>query len=271
MESVQRFFANNRVWRLLHSLQQQFVSNHCADSAAALTLATLFALVPFIAVSYQALALLPAAQELGQRIENWLFAHLLPATSHEVKDYLSQFAHQAQQLTPLGLLLLLVTALLMLQRIQKIFNRIWQADKPKRTWQGHVTYWLVLGVSPLLVVFGLAMTSYLLSWNLLSLASLPFVLQLLPLLASTLGFALMNKMMPNTEVSWAAAWIGGGFTALAFELAKYGFAFFVHYSSNYQLIYGAFAALPLLIMWIYLSWMMVLVGALLTRTANDYV
>ena len=262
-------------WQVLQKLRAQFVEARCTDSAAALTLATLFALVPMITVLYRALALLPEAQELGQRLDQWLFQYLLPTSGYEVQDYLRYFAEQARQLTGLSALMLLMTALLMLKRIQQAFRLIWRVEAAPRTWQQQLRYWLAWAFSPLLLTAGIAMTSVLLSWNWFASdwlawgwvmeSSAPWFLSLLPLLASTLAFALINRVMATVSISWMVAWIGGGCTALAFELAKYSFALFMQHFPSYQLIYGVFAALPLFISWVYLCWMIILVGALLTR------
>ncbi len=262
---IKRHLNRRVVWQALQDLHHQFVQARCMDSAAALTLATLFALVPMITVLYRAFALLPEAQQLGQRIEHWLFRHLLPTSGQEVQDYLGYFAEQARQLTGLSAVILILTALLMLHRVQQAFNRIWHSDVAQRSWQHHLRYWLVLGLSPLLLVAGVAMSSYLLSWHWFALPSVPGLFAIFPLLAGMLAFTLMNRVMAAVSVSWTCAGIGGGCTALAFELAKYSFALFMQHFPSYQLVYGAFAALPLLISWVYLSWLIILMGALLTR------
>lgn len=269
-KSIERIWRFQLLWQICQKLRAEFVQARCADSAAALTLATLFALVPMIAVLYQALALLPEAQQLGQWLDLWLFQHLLPTSGHEVQDYLRYFAEQARQLTGLSAVMLVVTGLSMLNRIQQAFARIWRVEAAPRTWQQQARYWLAWAFSPLLLVTGVAMTSILLSWHwfdwrLLVVPSISWLFSLLPLLTSTLAFALINRVMAPVSISWTAAGIGGGCAALAFESAKYIFALFVQNFPSYQLIYGVFAALPLFISWVYLCWMIILVGALWTR------
>jgi membrane protein len=224
------------VWQILQNLRTEFVQARCADSSAALTLATLFALVPMITVLYRALEFLPEAQQLGQRLDLWLFKHLLPTSGYEVQNYLRYFADQARQLTGLSAVMLVITALLMLNRIQQAFRCLWREEDLPRTWRQQIRYWLAWALSPLLLAAGVAMTSILLSWNWFAWDGLAWewvldpavswLLSLLPLLASTLAFALINRVMATVSISWTAAWIGGGCTALAFELAKYGFALF---------------------------------------------
>ena len=145
-----------------------FRSNRCEDVAAALTLATLFALVPSLAVLYSILAMIPELQGLGERIQALAFEHLVPSAGSEVQRYLLVFAEQARRLTVVGVVVLFVTALSMLRRIERAFNRIWFVETPRKGVVSFLRYWAVLSLGPLLLGFGLVMTSYVTSITLFS-------------------------------------------------------------------------------------------------------
>lgn len=259
-------------WRHLFN---HFQSHHCLDSAAALTLATLFALVPTLAVIYSILAMMPSLQGVGETIQNWAFQHLVPSTGSEVKEYLLDFAEQAKRLTTVGVAMLFVTAIGMLRRIEKVFNRIWCVQKPREQMLSFLRYWALLSLGPILLGLGLAVTSYVASLKLFADTLKMFAVQkwglsLLPFVTSWLSFALLNWVVPNRKVPLKAAGVGGFISALGFEGAKRLFAVFVSHFPSYQLVYGAFAFFPLFIIWIYLSWIIVLMGAVVARSVTVY-
>lgn len=256
-------------------LFNHFQSHHCLDSAAALTLATLFALVPTLAVLYSILAMMPSLQGVGETIQTWAFQHLVPSTGTEVKDYLLDFAEQAKRLTSVGVAMLFVTAIGMLRRIEKVFNRIWCVQKPREQMLSFLRYWALLSLGPILLGLGLAVTSYVASLKLFADTLKMFAVQkwglsLLPFITSWLSFALLNWVVPNRKVPLKAAGVGGFISALGFEGAKRLFAIFVSHFPSYQLVYGAFAFFPLFIIWIYLSWVIVLMGAVVARSLTVY-
>lgn len=259
-------------WR---HLINHFQTHHCLDSAAALTLATLFALVPTLAVLYSILAMIPSLQGVGETIQTWAFQHLVPSTGSEVQEYLSDFAEQAKRLTSVGVAMLFVTAIGMLRRIEKVFNRIWCVQQPREQVLSFLRYWALLSLGPILLGLGLAATSYVASLKLFADTLKLFAVQkwglsLLPFITSWLSFSLLNWVVPNRKVPLKAAGVGGFISALGFEGAKRLFAVFVSHFPSYQLVYGAFAFFPLFIIWIYLSWVIVLMGAVVARSMTVY-
>lgn len=266
-------------WRDLKAFWQHllnhFQQHHCFDSAAALTLATLFALVPTLAVLYSILAMIPSLQGVGETIQSWAFQHLVPSTGNEVKEYLLDFAQQAKRLTSVGVAMLFVTAIGMLRRIEKVFNRIWCVQQPREQVLSFLRYWALLSLGPILLGMGLVVTSYVASLALFAdtlkmLAVQQWGLALLPFITSWLSFAMLNWVVPNRKVPLKAAAMGGFVSALGFEGAKRLFAVFVSHFPSYQLVYGAFAFFPLFIIWIYVSWVIVLMGAVVARSLTVY-
>ena len=246
----------------------QFRTHGLLNSAAALTYATLFAVVPLMTVSYTMLSVFPTFAALGHEIQKYVFENFVPTGGSVVQESLTNFAYQARQLTYAGFAMLLVTAYLMLITIEKAFNEIWQVAESRRGVQRFVTYWAVLTCGPPLVVGGLLVSSYLMSLPLVSgvdAAGMQSLLGYLPPLLSATGFTVLFFAVPNCRVPFRHAVVGGILTMFFFEAAKRLFAAVV-VNMNMQIIYGTFAVVPLFLTWLYLVWLLVLSGAIVVRT-----
>lgn len=252
--------------KALRGVLQRFVSDDCPRNAAALTYTSLFAVVPLLTVTYSMLAALPVFRGVGDELEAILFDHFVPATGQVVQDYMGSFAQQARQLTLVGVIFLIVTAALMIVNIEKAFNAIWRVEKPRRGLQAFLIYWTVLTLGPLLLGAGLVLSSYLTSLPLLEKVTDPIgggvaVWNYLPFIFSALAFTLLYWAVPHCRVRFKDAAIGGLAMAFLFEMAKAGFTWFVTSFPNYELVYGAFAAFPLFLLWMYVSWLLILLCA----------
>lgn len=253
----------NYTWRVF----QRFLKDDGPRNAAALTYTSLFAVVPMLMVVYSMLAALPIFQGVGDELQAMLFNNLVPATGEVIQDYMQGFAKQARQMTLVGAVVLVATAGMMIVSIEKAFNRIWRVEKSRRGLQAFLIYWSVLSLGPMLLGVGVMLSSYLTSLPLLDKldgftgGGVASLWKFLPLMFSVLAFTLLYWAMPNCKVRFRDAAIGGLAMALLFETAKKLFTWFVSSFPSYELIYGAFAAFPLFLMWIYLSWMMILLCA----------
>ncbi|SDT08325.1 membrane protein [Halopseudomonas sabulinigri] len=247
-------------------LLRRFSEDHCIKNAAALTYTTLFAVVPVMTVAYAMLAAIPAFDQVGGQVEEFIFNNFVPSTGAALREYLGEFSNQARQLTGVGVALLMVTALMMLVNIEKAFNAIWHIRQPRRGLSSFLLYWAVLSLGPLLLGAGFVVSTYLASISFLREGVVlgyawQVVLYWLPLLLSIAAFTLLFVAVPNTRVPLRHGFIGGLLVALLFEGAKACFALYVKLFPGYQLIYGAFAAVPIFLLWIYVSWMIILLGA----------
>ncbi len=246
-------------------LVQRFLADRGPHSAAALTYTTLFAVVPMMTVTFAMLSAIPAFQGVGEQIQLYIFRNFIPSTGATIQEYLVAFTNQARQLTWFGVGFLMATALMMLLTIEKAFNVIWRVRQPRRGISSFLLYWAILSLGPLLLGAGFAMSTYITSLSLISgphaLIGARTVLKAMPLVLSVAAFTLIYAAVPNTRVPLRHAVVGGTFTAVLFEAAKQLFGLYVSYFPSYQLIYGAFAAVPLFLLWVYLSWMIVLFGA----------
>ncbi|MBB3167808.1 YihY family inner membrane protein [Simiduia aestuariiviva] len=260
------------LWRLIPELAYQFQDKHCQMSAGALTFMTMFALVPMMTVTYSMFSLFPAFQGLDSQLNALIFSNLLPESGSEVSQYLSDFSRQARKLNLASVPLLIITAYLMLKNIEKTFNRIWGVKRGRRGLSNFLIYWAILSLGPLLLGAGLVMSTYLLSIKFFAdeTTTLGFIAPLysyLPLLLTALAFTLLFAAVPNCRVPLRKAAIGGIAVAILFELLKRAFGVIMA-KSSITMIYGAFAFLPLFLIWVNITWMLILSGAILVRVLS---
>lgn len=262
------------VWQMVRDFTafwgRSFRDDGCKESAAALTYTTLFAIVPIMTVAFAILRAVPALQDKSAEIQSWAFDNFAPGAGEQVLSYLNEFSRQAGNLTAIGAVFLFVTSILMLRTIEGSLNRIWRVATPRSGVAGVIMYWAVLTLGPLCLGIGLGISSYLTSLSLVSdtvalLGGMRLWLSLLPLAFTTLMLTLLYVVVPNCHVPLRQGMLGAFLAALLFELAKGGFALFIRMSPSYQVVYGAFAAVPLFLLWIYISWNIVLGGAQLVR------
>lgn len=259
------------VWAFLKLLRRQFVDDGCPSAAAALTYTTLFAIVPIMTVMFAVIAAIPALNERGLVIQQWAFEYFVPSAGNQILEYLAVFSRQATNLTGPGVVILVITSVLMLRTIEQALNRIWRIPQPRKGATSLMMYWAMLSLGPLLLGAGLGISSYLTSISLISdtvayLGGVRFWLSVLPFFFTFAMLALLYIVVPNTSVPFRQGLLGAAVAALLFELAKAAFAQFIRHAPSYEVVYGAFAAVPLFLLWIYISWLLVLFGAELVRT-----
>lgn len=260
--------------RRLAYFLKRYRADRCNDTAAALTYMSLFALVPLLTVLYTMASAIPAFQGLEGNIQDLLFDYLMPEASQEIQDYLDEFSRQAKNLTGFGVAFLGGTAILMLRNIEKSFNRIWRTPEDRSPVSSFLLYWAVLSLAPLTIGLGLAVSTYLLSFadvletlDVIGIGG--FLLKLSPLLLNALGFTLIYAAVPNCRVPLKHAFIGGVVAAIAFNVARGLFTMLVS-GTSFTFIYGAFAAVPLFLLWIFISWNIVLLSAILVHGLSAY-
>lgn len=257
---------------------RQYLDKSCQQSAASLTYMTLFATVPLLTVAYSMFSIIPAFQHLGGEFQTLILSNVLPDqeedVSQDIGQYLTSFSEQARQLTWVGGVFLLVSAYLMLKNIEKTFNAIWGVARGRRGIANFLLYWAILSLGPLLLGAALAMSTYLTSLQLLvgtydSLGLLQFVFRYLPWLLTWAAFTLLFVAVPNCKVPVRHALVGGLVTTIAFQVLKATFAWAMS-NSTYNLVYGAFAALPLFMLWVNIIWMVILGGAVFVHSIKFY-
>ena len=258
-----------RVYYFLAAVGREFHADRCPQIAAALSYTSVLSIVPILTVIFTTLALVPAFRVWQIAIEQFIFANFVPASGDQLQSYIAAFVSKAAALQTLGFILLAVSVFSMMATIEQAFNEIWRVSKRRALINRGLLYFAILSLAPCALTLGLVVTSYLVSLPLLR-ATLHMhamaspLLRVLPVAASMLAFLASYKFIPNRPVRWAHAAIGSAVAAVIFEAAKRLFAVYLLHFPSQQVIYGAFAVIPIFLLWIYLCWLIVLFGAELT-------
>ncbi|KQV80892.1 hypothetical protein ASD15_13450 [Massilia sp. Root351] len=237
--------------------------------AGSLTFTTVFALVPLLTIALAIFTTFPMFAALRKALEVYFAQSVMPKQiATPILNNLTMFAAKATRLSAVGAVALVLTSVAMMGMIERVFNRIWRV-KAERSWARRIlVYWAILTLGPVLVGVSLSLSTHVYTTTSDLVGNVPVLGALLyttlSIAATTAGFTLMYVVVPNRQVDWRDALWGGLLAALFFELAKRGFAVFITQFPTYSRIYGALAALPLFLLWIYLSWLITLVGALFT-------
>ena len=255
-------------------LYQRYQDDRCSEIAAALVYMSLFALVPLLTLTYAISTAVPTAADIQAQLQQFLVDNLLPEASQDVADYLASFSQQAKNLTGVGIAILATTAVLMLRNVERAFNNIWRNRKNRGVVSSLLLYWAVLSLAPILLGLGIGIKAYLFAAahavagiDVLGVSSV--LLSVLPFGLGILGLTALYMAVPNCAVPFRHALIGGLFVALTFTAAKALFTAAIS-NSSYALIYGAFAAVPIFLLWLYISWTIILLGAILVHSQASY-
>jgi membrane protein len=234
-------------------------------NAGYLAYVTLLSLVPLIAVGVAIFSAFPGFEQTRLAIENFIFTNFVPTSTESIKAHISAFTGNANQMTAVGIGFLAAIALLLIRNVDSALNRIWRVKEKRAMMISFAIYWMVLTLGPVLLGASIGVTSYIVSLVSFADQGIPgfsgFLLKLLPYVISMAGFIMLYTLVPNTRVSFRAAIPGALFAALLFELTKKGFAMYISHFPSYEVIYGAVATVPILFVWVYLSWIVVLLGA----------
>ena len=250
------------------TLRERFREDRLGLTASSLTFTTTIALVPLFTVALAIFTAFPMFGKLQVVLQRWLIDNLVPDTiARQVLGYLTQFAKQANQLGGVGLVILLVTALALVLTIDRTLNGIWRVRRKRRLAQRILVYWAAITLSPLILGVSITMTSYAvgLSRGLAggALDGIGLLLDAVQFLIMAFGAAVMYRYVPYTQVKWSHAWAGGLFASAAMELAKKLLVVYLAKVPTYSVVYGTFATVPILLVWIYLVWVIVLLGAVI--------
>ncbi|MEO7548782.1 MAG: YihY family inner membrane protein [Ramlibacter sp.] len=248
------------------TLRERFREDRLGLTASSLTFTTMIALVPFFTVALAVFTAFPMFAKVQGALQTWLVQSLVPdSIARQVLGYLTQFAGKASRLGSVGLGLLFVTALALVLTIDRTLNGIWRVRRPRPLAQRVMIYWAVMTLAPLLLGASLSFTSYVLSANRGLVSAMPGAMQatldVAELLLLAAGLAALYRYVPNTHVRRSHAWAGAIAASIGIEVAKKLLALYLKAVPTYSLVYGAFATLPILLVWIYVAWVVVLLGA----------
>src|SRR5690606_35488499 len=240
-----------------------------ARVASSLTYTTVLSLVPMLAVVLSLFTAFPLFAEFRYALENFFSTNVMPeVVSDTVMSYLNEFAAKASGLTTIGALFLVVTSIMLFRTIDDAFNDIWQVETRRPLRQRILVYWALLSLGPILVGASLWAVSMVARESMGLIRDLPalgtFALSIIPLVLAGCGYSALFFTVPNRPVRWRDALIGGFCTAIVLETLRVGIAYYLTRFPSYTIIYGAFATIPIFLLWVYLSWLVILLGATVT-------
>ncbi len=243
-------------------------------SAGHLAYVSLLSLVPFIMVFFTILSAFPAFTDARIDLEELIFSSFVPTAGDQVQTYMAEFIGNASGMGAIGILSLLIVALMLISNIDKTLNAIWQSKSERPLIFTFAIYWMVLTLGPLLMGTSVILSSYLVGLanyaEQYTLGLTTSILKILPFISSIFAFFIVYMLVPNKKIAPKHAMCGALIAALLFELSKKLFALYITSFPSYQLIYGALAVIPILFLWVYLSWMVVLVGAEVTHVLEVF-
>jgi membrane protein len=247
-------------------LVARFIQDRCLQIAGSLTFSTLLSLVPLFAIVVSIISHFPFFQQLLTNIKIFLLLNLVPEIAYKIITvYMGQFTDNARKLTYVGVGFLLATSISMLYTVDRSFNDIWRSRRGRPWWMSGLAYLLLLVAAPLLLGLGMTITSYLVTLSMGVAKTLPFVdellLKVLSIAGGTITFFLIYRIVPCRHVPVANALAGGFVASLLFEALKALFAVYIQLMPGFNMIYGAFAAIPVFLLWVFLCWSVILIGA----------
>jgi len=265
-------------WRhylsFFHFLGKRVKKEQLQVVAGYLSYVSLMSLVPMMVVALSIATAFPIFADIHHSVEQFIYDNFVPTASDVVQQYLSSFVDNASKMSAVAISFLFVAALLLISSIDKTFNNIWQVTKKRRVITSFSMYWMILTLGPILVGASIAITSYIVSLVSLgvedSFGLTNMFFRMLPLLSSMAAFVLLYMLVPNKPVPFKYAFSGALIAAILFEFAKKIFAGYLTAFPSYQAIYGALSIVPILFLWVYLSWLIVLGGALITVSLQEY-
>jgi len=252
---------------LIRAMLAQARELHLSQVAGSLAFLSMIAIVPMFSLGFAVLTALPVFGRMRDALHRFLDGNLFPAAfSETLLSHLAQFAAKAGELSAIGAVAFFVTAFTALLTVEATMNQIWGADRRRPLTLRLTLYWAVLTLGPLLLATslsfnGLVVTSWLSSGEMQELRGLWFAL--VPWLTSFVGLSLLYRLVPATKVRWSEAFAGALFASMLIELLRRGLGLYVAQFPSYTIVYGAFAALPLFLLWLFLGWLALLAGALL--------
>ena len=269
-------FLHQRWFQFLRFLTRHFFEDNCQQKAASLTYTTMLSIVPVLTVLLMILSSVPALASVRAEIYEVIYSNLLPQSSMQVSEYINSFAEKSSNLTIIGAMVLFFTTIMTLTTIERAFNQIWRVESRSGGIKSLLRYWTIVTLGPM--VLG---TAFIASSTVQSLSFLNrqiagygidwgFWVQVVSVSITMAGFIGMYWFIPKARVPAKNAAIAGVFVTIIFELMKHLFGTVMANFTSYEAIYGAFAALPIFLLWIYLSWNLILLGVEISYTLTIF-
>lgn len=250
---------------------QRFQENKLSQAAGALTYSTMLAIVPLIMVVFSIFSAFPVFNEVTGELKSFIFTNFAPSASDMVGNYIDEFVANSKQMSAVGIVSLIAVALLLINNIDNTLNGIWKNTSKRPIFTSFAIYWMILTFGPLLIGTSIGISSYIkLMFEQSETLSLGLkLLSIVPFLFTWFIFTLIYTVVPNKKVKIRYSACGALIAAVFFTLGKQAFAWYITTFPSYQLIYGAMATLPIMLLWIQISWLVVLLGAQLAAVLGE--
>ncbi len=260
---------------LVRLIAARFSQDRCAHMAAALTFTTLLSTVPILVILLTVLSVIPAFADVAEGLRKFLAADMAPESASKLASfYLTQFSESAGELVALSMAFLAVTALILMLSIDHALSTIWHVSRPRPLMQRVLIYWLVLTLGPLLVGGSLSLTTWLVAISVGYATPISglgvFSLKVTPILLTAPAFTFLFRVVPNRYVPMRHAVIGGVISALAFESMNSFFALYIAHLPSFKPVNAALATVPAFLLWVYLSWISVLLGGVVASSLSHW-
>ena len=270
MNVLESFSSIDRVKRLAAHVWRHFGEDRLFDEAASLSYTSLLSMVPLLAVVFGVASAFPVFQQWSEQLQSFVFNNFVPASGDQVQSYLAGFLESVGKLTLTGTVVLILTALLLMVRIDRAFNLIWRVPTARSIGNRVVMYWAVLTLGPLALGAAIALSAQPVFEQMAQGASTDSIWRAVGVFSlSWLAFTLMFLLVPNRRVHITHAVVGAFLSALLFGLAKKAFVYFVA-NASFNVIYGALATIPIFLFWLYLVWIVILLGASLAASLTTF-
>ncbi len=254
---------------------RRFGEDRCLRMAAGLSYTSLLAIVPLTAIAFSMLAAFPVFSGVRESLQEVMFANLLPSSAEASREYFDMFVKNTTSLSAVGIVALAATAVLLLGTIEADLNAIFRVARPRALLPRLLVFWALLTLGPLLLGASFSLSTYFFAateWLGIDTAKGPlgFAATLVPTLMIFMLLTIFYMVIPNRPVGFIAALVGGVLAGLAFTVLRKTFGWYVVTFPTYQNIYGALSVVPIFLVWMYLSWLVVLVGAVLTASMSEW-
>lgn len=262
---------NNRILPLIiYKILTDFFREGCSAQAAFLAYVSLLSLVPLMVLGFYILTIFPFFAGLQEKIQQFIFNNFIASSAQILLTHIREFIAQSKQLSIFGIISLLITSAIMILSLERTLNQIWQTAKHRNFLEASIVYLAVLICAPILLGLGFATSSYLiglkLSYGAFAITTIKkILLAIFPYILTFLAFILIYIIVPNCKVKIYPAAIGALVATIFFEISKYGFAVYIANFPFYHLLYGAFSIIPIFLIWLYVSWFIVLFGAVVCQ------
>lgn len=246
---------------------KEYIRKDCPTVAASITLTSLFAIVPAFFIIINILNAFNAFSSLSNNLQNFLFENMLPDTANTVQQYITGISDKMTALPVTSVLVLLVVIFLMIKRLEITLNKIFYVNKQRPPVQSLLVYWALMTMGPLLIGFVFISSTYVLSmtWFFKDMGIEQYLLNGLSLIFLTGGFFVVYKILPNTKINSKIALLAAFLVAIVFSIAKKIFSLYMFYVPTYSVIYGSLSLIPIFILWVFITWQITLLGAVMIR------